>query len=111
MNIITQSGEFTKGEIFNLTQGTNLDKVSDHIGEVLELDKWVIYEDEDKDGKIQTVLALIEKNGLLSATISKTFIEQFKKLTEFMDGEEYSIRVVGGTSKNNREYITCEVAL
>ena len=109
MEIIKKSGEFTKGEVFNMTQG-NPDKVSEHKGEVMELDGWVLYEDENSKGQTQRVLALREKNGYISATISNTFINQFLKIVEFMGDEEYNIRVVGGTSKNGREYITCEVA-
>ena len=110
MEIIRQNGEFTKGEIFNMTQGTTLSKVSEHVGEILELAGWVLYEDTDKDGNLQRVLAIKEKNGNLSGTISKTFIDQFIKMVEFMGNEEYNVKVVGSTSKNGREYITCETA-
>ena len=108
MEIKRQKGEFTKGEMFNMTQGA-VDKVSDHVGEVLELEGWLLYEDVNSDGEVQTVLALKEKNGLVSATISKTFIEQFIKMADFMGEEEYNVQVVGGKSKSNREYITCKV--
>lgn len=107
MKIIKSKGDFTKAEIFNMTQGT-VAKVSDHVGEVLELAGWVLYEDEDKDGKAQSVLALKELNGMVSATISRPFIEQFFKMLEFMGDEEFNIKVIGATSKNNREYIICE---
>ena len=109
MLVKRQSGEFSKGKIFNMTQGS-VAKVSDSVGNVLELAGWILYEDEDKDGNLQTVLALKETNGLISATISKTFIEQFLKMADFMDGEDYNIKVVGGTSNAGRNYITCEVA-
>lgn len=110
MKIIKYKGDFTKVDIFNMTQGTTLAKVSDSIGEVMELEGWILYEDEDKDGNLQTVLALKEKNGLMSATISKTFIDQFNKALEFMGEEDFNIKVVGGKSKNGRDYVTCELA-
>ena len=110
MKTIKSKGEFTKGEIFNLTQGSDIDKVSDHVGEILNIKGWILYEDENIKGEIQTVLVFMEHDGTIMATISKTFIEQFEKMSEFMGDDDYKVQIVGGTSKNGREYISCKVA-
>lgn len=109
MEIIKTMGNLTKGEMFNMTQGQNLGKVSDRAGEVIKVNSYIIYEDVDQDGDIQKILVFKDENGELSATISKTFIEQFEKLVDFMGEEEYSIQVIGKKSKNGRDYITCAV--
>ena len=109
MKILNSKGNFTKAEIFNITQGATLMKVSEHVGETLELEGFILYGDEDQKGEIQEVLALKETNGMMSATISQTFIRQFKKALEFMGEESFNIRVVGGKSKSGRDYITCEI--
>lgn len=109
MEIKRQNGNFGKGELFNMMQGTEVGKLSDKVGEILQLDGWVLYEDLNSSGDLQQVLVVREESGELSATISTTFIEQFTKLVDFMGDETYSIKIVGKKSKNNRDYITCSV--
>ena len=109
MEIIKQVGEFTKGEVFNLTQGST-GKISDMVDTVIEPAGWILYKDENNKGELQEVLVIKDKNGYLLATISSTFINQFLKMYEFMDGEEYNIKVIGKKSNAGRNYITCEVA-
>ena len=109
MEIKRQNGNFGKGEMFNMTQGSEVGKLSDKVGETLKLDGWLLYVDENSTGELQQVLVVREESGELSATISATFIEQFTKLVDFMGDESYSIKIVGKRSKNNREYITCSV--
>ena len=53
---------------------------------------------------------MLFRSGTIMATISKTFIEQFEKMSEFMGDDDYKVQIVGGTSKNGREYISCKVA-
>ena len=109
MEIIKQVGEFTKGEVFNVTQGSTA-KISDMVDTIIEPAGWILYRDENVKGELQEVLVIKDGEGNLSATISNTFISQFLKMYKFMEGENYSIRIVGGKSKAGRNYITCEVA-
>lgn len=110
MNIIKSSGNIDKKAMFNMTEGGTSNKVSDAVGEVLELDAWVMYETEDSKGQPVTALAMLEKDGLIYATISETFIRKFNKIVAYMDGEDFNIKVVGGTSKNGRQFVDCEIA-
>lgn len=111
MNIIAQSGELTRKESYNLMEDPNQSKMSDHVGEVLEMKAWILYENTNKDGQDQKVLSIMEESGLVSSTISPTFIKSFENILDFMKGsdEEWTIQVLGGTSKNGREYITCKL--
>lgn len=110
MNVIKSSGNIDKKAMFNMTEGGTSNKVSDSIGEVLELAAWIMYETEDSKGKNVTALSLLEKNGLIYATISETFIKKFNKILDYMAGEEFNIKVIGGTSKNGRQFVDCEIA-
>lgn len=110
MRIIATSGDnISKKDMFNMTQGSS-NKMSDSVGEVIELAAWILYETEDSKGNPVIALSVQELNGLISSTISATFIKQFNAIREFMGDEPFNIKVVSGTSKNNREYITCEIA-
>ena len=110
MNIIKSSGNIDKKAMFNMTEGGTSNKVSDAVGEVLELAAWVMYETEDSKGQPVTALAMLEKDGLIYATISETFIKKFNKIVNYMEDEDFNIKVVGGTSKNGRQFVDCEIA-
>ena len=110
MQIIAASrNDLGKKVIFNMTEGASSNKMSDSVGEVIELKAWIIYETEDSKGNQVTALAVQEPNGIISSTISETFIRQFNKIRAFMGEDPFNIRVVSGTSNNGRQYITCEV--
>lgn len=109
MEIIKQVGEFTKGEVFNVTQGSTA-KISDMVDTIIEPAGWILYKDENFRGELQEVLVIKDGNGYLLGTISTTFINQFLKMCDFMKGEDYAIRVVGGKTKAGSNYITCKVA-
>ena len=79
-------------------------------GSTLNPTAWVLYEVlDDKTGEMKTVL-VIEDNGEMFGTISKTFIKAFCKACEFFDNEVGAIKVIEGTTKAGRKYITCELA-
>lgn len=110
MRIIKSSGNIDKKAMFNMTEGGTSNKVSDAVGEVIHIDSWVLYETEDSKGQQVTALAILEKNGLIYATISDTFVKKFNKILDYMDGEEFDVKVIGGTSKSGRQFVDCEIA-
>ena len=113
MEIIKSSGNIDKKAMFNMTEGGSSNKVSAAIGEVIDLAGWVLYRTEDSKGNPVTALSLLQKNGLIYATISETFIKKFDKIVAFAEKEldgVFDIRVIGGTSKNGCQYVDCEIA-
>ena len=110
MRVIKSSGNMDKKAMFNMTEGGTSNKVSDAIGEVLHIDSWVMYETEDSKGQPVTALSILEKDGLIYATISETFIKKFVKILDYMEGEDFDVKVIGGTSKNERQFVDCEIA-
>lgn len=110
MRIIKQSKEFTVGEMARLTMG-NSTKLSVLEGQLVVMDSYIIFEDEDRGtGEVKTVLVLTA-GGTKYGTISPTFIKDFCQLADMYEsaGEPFTkMKVVGGQSKNNRHFIACE---
>ena len=56
------------------------------------------------------MIAVETVDGELFATISNTFREEFLDMVEWFGADLGSIKVIAGTSKAGRKYITCGVA-
>ena len=111
MKVVRQYGEISKVDMFNATQGADQEKMIDHAGETIDMKAWILYDDVNAEGKEQTVLSIIDNEGIVYSTISTTFFDQFRKLVDFMGDDDYSIKVVTGTTKNGREYVSCVAAM
>ena len=113
MNIITKSANVASSfDLYKLVQSPERKKLTDIKGQTIELDKWVLYTEPDKDGKEMKLLAMTTVDGLAYCTNSATFCRSFESaVTMFAQfGEEFhKIQVVTGTSKNGRDYIDCVV--
>lgn len=110
MNIIKTSKDLTAQEIYFLTMAPIVQKMSDAESQIIEVDSWAVYEDENSKGEMQTILALKTRENEVFATNSKTFKEDFVKMNELFEswGETvHSIKVTSGMSKNDRKFITC----
>ena len=113
MNIITKSANVASSfDLCKLVQSPERKKLTDMKGQTIELDKWVLYTEPDKDGKEMSLLALTTVDGLAYCTNSATFCRSFESAVAMFAqfGEEFhKIQVTTGTSKNGRNYIDCVV--
>ena len=113
MNIINKSANVVSAfDMYKLVQSPERKKLTDIKGQTIELDKWVLYTEPDKDGKEMSLLSLSTVDGTTYCTNSATFCRSFESaVTTFGQfGEEFhSIQIVTGTSKNGRDYIDCVV--
>lgn len=110
MNIIKQSRELNKYDLYELTQSSAIRSMKDcKDRRIITVEDYVLYEDEDRKGNPIELLAVMDKNtGDVFASQSDTFKEGFKKATEFVEGnEQLYIRVLHGTSKSGRKFINC----
>lgn len=95
---------------YKLTRSQSVQKMQDAAGSTLTPSAWVLFEDEDsKTGELKNVLVL-QDNGELFGTISKTFITSFMDIVDHFGGNVGSINVISGKAKSGRDYITCELA-
>lgn len=113
MNIIAKSANVVSAfDLYKLVQSPERKKLTDIKGQTLELDKWVLYTEPDKDGKEMNLLALSIVDGTTYCTNSSTFCRSFESAVATFGqfGEEFhEIQVTTGTSKNGRDYIDCVV--
>lgn len=68
------------------------------------------YEDVNAKGETHNILCIMDENGNTFSTISATFRNSFDDIVNIMDGEDFAITVVKGTSKAGRDFIDCELA-
>lgn len=111
MTIVKASPNLTPKEIYFLTMNPKTEKMKDHSGERIELDKWAVYEDvNQKTGELLEFLAIMTPDGKTFATNSPTFKRDFSNMIELfesMGATVPAIVVSSGTSKADREFITC----
>ena len=114
MNIIRKTEKLTPADLYSMTKGNDVRRMADAKGEVLDVAKFVLYEDENAGGEIIEVLAVETTDRTRYATNSRTFIRNFKDIMAIYDDAQAALPtryVVGsGRSKGNREYLTCDLA-
>lgn len=113
MNIIMMTEGLTAAEKYALSYNQGIEKMSDHVGERITIDKFLMYEDETEDG-VRTILSILGEDGVVYATNSATFIRDFTRIVELFteEGEDIpQLLIYGGKSKNDRDFIACSVAL
>ena len=113
MQIIMMTEGLTAKEKYALSYNQGIEKMSDHVGETIDVDKFIMYQDEQENGTV-TVLSILTEDGTILATNSQTFIRDFTRIAEMFteDGEEIPrLLIYGGTSKNDRQFIACSVAM
>lgn len=107
MTITKTSRELTKKENYKMTLDPSIKKMRDIVGAQVEVSAFVLYKDVSSDGKEQEILSVMDADGTVYATNSPTFKKDFANICEIMDGEDFAIEVISGTSKAGREFITC----
>lgn len=114
MEIIRKTEGLTSADLYALTKGNDVRKMTDAKGEILDILKFVLYRDEDVNGNPMVVLAVETVDGAKFATNSKTFVRNFTDIIAIYEAgnEKLPTRfIVGsGKSKSNREYLTCDIA-
>ena len=104
-----------KRALYRMTRGES-EKVQElHDGDVIAVENYCLYLDDkidDKTGETfqQPVLTFTTQTGRKFGTISPSFIREFEVIVDLMDGEAFEVRILKRKSRNNREFITCELA-
>ena len=108
MEILNSNKELTKEEIYFLTKAQDVMKMTEAVDSTVDLKAWCIYTDKDAEGKDVELFAMRTDEDESYATNSPTFIAAFRDILEVFDPEEITkLKIMSGTSKNNRQYITC----
>lgn len=104
----------TTREQFMLTSAPNMHKMQSAVDSIVEVYAYALYEDVNrKDGTVNEVLTVLTPDGEIFVTVSPTFKEAFLRIADFFcdAGETIpAIKVLQGTSKNGRTFISCTIA-
>lgn len=115
MEIIKRTDGLTAKDLYNMTKGSMVRKMSDAKGEVLDVLHYIVYKDTNSEtSEVSVVLSMMTTSGGIYATNSKTFIRNFLDiLTMYEDtGEEVPTKfaVSSARSRNGREFLVCDLA-
>lgn len=110
MNIARSTEGLSKRDIYNLTRSPEIKKMSEHKGDIVDVDNFCIYTDTNGKGDEVTILSIMGNDGAVYATNSSTAIKEFEYILDLMEDEAFAIKVTSGISKNGREYITLALA-
>lgn len=95
---------------YKMMKSPDVKKMSDAEDSILEVRSWIKYTDVDnKTGEIKEILTLETVDGEMFGTVSETFKREFEDIVSFFGDNVGEIKVIGGTSKSGRKYITCTV--
>ena len=114
MEIIKKTDNITAAEMFSMTKGNEVRKMTDAKGEILDIQSYIIYKDDKGDGSEPvTVMSIKTVEGAMYATNSRTFIRNFSDILAMYEecGEEVPTRYKVGSARSNagREYLTCSL--
>ncbi len=108
MELIITNKELTKQEIYFLTKAQDVMKMKDAVDSTVELAAWAIYTDTNADGQEVELFSMRTVDGETYATNSETFIRAFRDILDIFAPEEITkLKIMSGTSKNNRQFVTC----
>ena len=112
MKIIETSRDFSPVELYTLTKNPKSEKLREHVGEVLEVTGFCIYEDNNSDETSRTVLTLERTEGEPIGTNSDTARRSLKQILEIYAAsgidDPYPLPLVVYTAKSaksGREFV------
>lgn len=94
---------------YKMTKSPEIKKMSDCVDSILEVVGFLRYTDIDKLGEVKDVLSVLTDDMEMIATTSPTFIREFDDIVEIFGPNFGALKVIGGRSKNGRNYITCTI--
>lgn len=99
----------SKKQIYAITHAKTAIQVKNlEDGEVIKPVNFIQYVDENSKGEENTVLAIVNEDGRLFTSISKTLIADFMEMADNF-GLDFSCRKISGETKAGREFVTVEM--
>lgn len=111
MEILQSMNELSKKEQYFLTKAQDALSMKDAVGSTFELTSWVLYTDKNKDGEDIELFSMRTVDDETYTTNSQTFISAFRDILDIFSADEIDkLKIMSGTSKNGRTYVTCAYA-
>ena len=111
MKIVNQSANIDRKTLYVMTTGNGTKRLSDCVGQKIEIDCYVIYDRENQDGTIAHVLSIKTKDGDIVGTNSRSFVEGFENAVDVLGSDFTAFSVGQHRSKTGHNYLTCDVSL
>lgn len=112
LEIIRKSDEeMTKKDIFMMTKNQGIRTVKGlSNGTKISVVHWIEFSDVNSGtGEKVEILSMMDENGEVFATNSKSFKEMFFDIVDIMDGDQFTIEKLGGKTKAGRDFVTCSL--
>lgn len=111
MKKIAEGGKIDEIKAYVLAEQTT-NRAADYV-EDFKIDSYILFEDENSEGKTQKVVAILTESGEAFATVSKTFVRGFESAVEFLGEKliEQTCFVGHGISKGGRDFIEFKIRL
>lgn len=109
MEIIEKSRDFTKQELYKLTRGQSIN-AKDAIGTDVHVDGYCKYSEVNSKGEQVEILAVLDVDGTVYATMSQTFKREFEFIVDIMGDDPFTITIIGGVTKAGRDFVSCTLA-
>lgn len=109
ISIIEKSKEFDKVDEYLLTTGkgaTSIKDVEDNT--TIIVDGYLIFEDEKDSGTVE-IMSIITPDREVFCTQSQTFKNSLLDMFSIMDGQQFPIIKVSGTTRSGRPYVDCNL--
>ena len=90
---------------FKMMKSPEVKRMLDAEDSILEVKSWLLYREDSE----YTVLTIETNDGEMFATVSESFRKAFDEIVAFFGDNVGALKVISGTSKAGRKYITCTV--
>lgn len=110
MTIIKSTADLSMKDKYDLTRNPETERMSNHKDEVLSVDQFMIRQEENMQTGEPVTIVSIKSDGTIYATNSAVFVREFTSLMEMAEEANdtiHHIKVIGGKSRNNRDFISC----
>lgn len=108
MEILNKSNNIDKRLSYKLSNQTR--RMSELVGAPLKIEAWMLYADKDLKTEEEKEVVSLLVEGTAYATISSSFVREFKKIVDIFGSDELpELEVISGRTKNGREFISVTV--
>lgn len=112
MNILKTSKELNPTETYLLTKSPSVVPVkSVEDNTVIAVKCWLLYTDIDSKGDEVELLSIMGEDNTVVACQSATFKRSFADLVDIFGTSGFSIKKISGTTKSDRGYVNCDLAI
>lgn len=104
MTIERTNKELSKMELYKLMRSPEAKPLKEAVDQIIELENFIIYTAEDKDGKEVKLVSFEDKSGIVYTTNSGVVRKELITLLDDF-GEINIIKVIKGVTKAGREFL------